>query len=266
MGAWNNKILYRILRQNLSSALILEDDIDWDIRLKSQLQGVSHATTLYLHLLASSLTYQRTITIPFSTPSGPPHQIFPYGSNWDVLWLGHCGTDFPSASSHLPLHRIQYPDGTMPGPSHLRPHPLAGTDDVFNVQHPPHHRVVHAAGAGTICTQAYAVSHRGAARLLWKLGVETFTTGFDLMLRDWCGGGSEKDVGGSDRPVCVTVQPPLFVQHYGKGSESDITQPGGGYIDREKEMSPYLMKSVKLNLGTLVKGKGVEGCRDQWPD
>lgn len=86
------------------------------------------------------------------------------------------------------------------------------------------------------------------------------------MLRDWCGGAYEKDVEGTDRPVCVTVQPPLFVQHYGKGGESDITQPGGGYIDRGKEMSPYLMKSVRLNLGPLVKGEGMEGCRNQWPD
>jgi hypothetical protein len=62
---------------------------------------------------------------------------------------------------------------------------------------------------------------------MWELGIARFTTGFDLMLGVWCGGGYEKDVGGSDRPVCVTVQPGLFVQHYGKRGESDIIQLGG---------------------------------------
>lgn len=245
--------------------MILEDDIDWDIRLKSQLQTISLTTTTYLDILSSQLSHQTIISHP-SVPTFQLGQTSPYGSNWDILWLGHCGTDFPAASSHLPLHRIQFPDDTVPSPEYLRPHPLANTDDIFNVQHPPHHRVVHAAGAGTVCTQAYAVSRRGAARLLWKFGLETFTTGWDLMLRNWCGGLYELDVVGSDRPVCVTVQPPVFVQHYGKGGASDITAPGGGFINRGKEFSPYVRKSVRVNMGALLRGEGVEGCRDQFPD
>jgi hypothetical protein len=68
------------------------------------------------------------------------------------------------------------------------------------------------------------------------------------------------------RPVCVAVQPPLFVQHYGRGGESDITAPGGGFIDRGKEMTPYVRLSVRLNMGRLVRGDGTRELVDQWPD
>ncbi len=87
------------------------------------------------------------------------------------------------------------------------------------------------------------------------------------MLRDWCDGlypGEGK--GEAKGPVCVTVQPPLFSHHFGKGAASDITAPGGGFINKEKEMTPYVRLSVRLNLGRLVRGVEVGGLVDQWPD
>jgi hypothetical protein len=105
-------------------------------------------------------------------------------------------------------------------------------------------------------------------KLLYRFGTRTFTTGWDLMLGDWCGGVYDRGVSdeGKERPVCVTVQPPLFVQHYGRGGASDITAPGGGFIDRGKEMSPFVRLSVRLNMGRLVRGEGEGELEDQWPD
>jgi hypothetical protein len=255
---------FSIIQQNLTTALILEDDIDWDIRLKSQLQNFSLATRSYLHHLRSiSSTQPTTLSLPSLPP--PPSSISPYGSNWDVLWLGHCGTSFPSPPS---LHITIPLDPTVPSPRHLRPHPFAGPDQPLIDAYPSHTRVIHAPGPGTACTQAYAVSRQASLKLLYRFGTQTFTTGWDLMLGDWCAGIYDKGVeeGKKERPVCVTVQPPLFVQHYGRGGASDITAPGGGFIDRDKEMTPYVRLSVRLNMGRLVRGDGDGELRDQWPD
>ena len=224
--------------------------------------------------------------------------VSPFGDDWDVLWLGHCGTEFPrhppslesgrdpplsklasSSPAQLPLLRILYPgDETVPVREHLRPHPLAGPD-ALAAHYPDHTRVTHAS-SGTVCTIGYAVSQRGARRLLWQFGLETFTTGWDLMLRDWCDGmytenpagtkSTSFTKGGEDRsrkaPMCLTVQPPLFSHHYGKGGSSDITAPGGGFISKEKESSPYIRLSVRLNMGKLVDGDTTTHLLDQWPD
>jgi hypothetical protein len=64
-------------------------------------------------------------------------------------------------------------------------------------------------------------------------------------------------------PICVTVQPPLFSHHYGKGAASDIMAPGGGFVNKDKEMTPYVRVSVRMNMERLVNGqKGIE----QWED
>ena len=109
--------------------------------------------------------------------------------------------------------------------------------------------------------------------MLWQFGLQTLTTGWDLMLRDWCDGSyapSEADTaengvpnGKRLTPVCVTTQPPLFSHHYGKGAASDIMAPGGGFVDKDKEMTPYVRVSVRLNMVRLVHGQ--EGT-EQWGD
>lgn len=300
----------RIIELNLTSALILEDDADWDIRLKTQLQAFAVASRGFLQPLQSdpsnslsslslSAAAHRThndddddvvVLLPDLPPTTAP-TTSAYGDDWDVLWLGHCGSDFPTSTSpsssqnrdpplsklasatpgRLPRLRVAIPDDeTVPGRAHMRPHPFA-LPDALGALHAAHTRVVHAA-TGTVCTQAYAVSARGARRLLWLFGSRTLTVGWDLALRDWCdgfyrgaeGGGGDEEEGGV--PACLTVQPPLFNQHYGKGGKSDITAPGGGYLNSRKEMTPYVRLSVRMNMGRLVRGDGIEMLVDQWPD
>lgn len=336
---------------------MLEDDIDWDVRLKDQLQTFSLASRAFLQPLEgdphghSLATLPRdegddtiATTVPLSkvlqTPTPPPRpRMSPYGDGWDVLWLGHCGTELPGRNNHekededlsdthrgssssrtdvprppppppqTPLGIITINDDeTVPAPRHLRPHPFADRLDRLAMLHPPRTRAVHAA-QGTTCTLGYAVSQSGARKLLWRFGVDTFTTGFDLMLRDLCDGryhhahhahahaassapgrddGKKRELvdGGEQhehepeepwrrarsrrshhpRPVCLTVQPPLF-GHFSSGrgdAGSDIQGVGGGYMHRSG--SQYIRLSVKQNLGRLVDGASVEELVDQWPD
>ncbi|KAJ9162075.1 Glycosyltransferase family 25 protein [Coniochaeta hoffmannii] len=270
-GSWraHMNVLRTIIDQNLTTALILEDDIDWDIRLKPQLQNFSLATRSYLHHLfkppaAPSRPLTKPLSLPSLPPPPPPSHHSPYGTRWDVLWLGHCGT---TTTPNNPLIITIPSDPTVPSPSHLRPHPFANPDPLHH--QPPHTRLVHSPGPSTACTQAYAVSRAGALKLLYRFGTRTFTTGWDLMLGDWCAGRYDegvKEEGEKEGPVCVTVQPPLFVQHYGRGGASDITAPGGGFIDPGREISPYVRLSVRLNMARLVRGDGDGEMVDQWPD
>lgn len=296
----------RIVERNISTALILEDDADWDVRIKSQLQVFAQAARAFTQPMGKDgmrNTMARTFTpapdehSPLEFPlAGLPQDLHPklspYGDDWDVLWLGHCGTEFPQRSafdqekkekstihpSHRPpLMRVIVPnDPTVPSPDHMKAHPFALKDAMAD-EYPAHTRIVHASKA-TTCTQAYAVTQQGARKLLWQFGLQTLTSGWDFMLRDWCDGiyaGDDEGAGagGADTnmrlvkpPVCVTVQPPLFSHHFGKGAASDITAPGGGFINKDKEMTPYIRWSVRLNMGRLVKGAGVGDLLDQYPD
>ncbi|KAK4043896.1 hypothetical protein C8A01DRAFT_31994 [Parachaetomium inaequale] len=282
-GSWraHMDVLQRIVYENVTSALILEDDADWDVRLKTQMQVFAQASRAFTQPsdgLSLAEQYRnhpdpelRLAQMPRRTPRA---RLTPYGDDWDVLWLGHCGTDFPhtTAPTKPPSLRVTIPnDMTVPRPKHLRPHPFA-LQDALSEEYPPHTRVVHAS-AGTTCTQAYAVSQQGARKLLWQFGLQTLTTGWDLMLRDWCDGlhtptNADTAEGGAPNgkrraPICVTMQPPLFSHHYGKGAASDIMAPGGGFVDKDKEMTPYVRVSVRLNMERLVHGQ--EGT-EQWDD
>ena len=284
--------------------------MDWDIRLKSQVATFAHASRQYFQESLQGLTPTTgEVDRPLETPrprqeepqyeqkkapnSGEkPQQIHgsdplrtretSYGGGWDVLWLGHCGTNFPSrlaldssdtSASTVPTGnrktspiRIVIPsDDTVPAPEHLRPHPFAPLDSLGD-EYPPHTRVVHASN-GTVCTLAYAVSQQAARKLLWRFGLETFTTGWDLMLRDWCDGlyqdGTKEGPDISD-PVCLTVQPPIFSHHLLKPGSSDISGLGGGYA--RKTGAPYIRLSVRLNMARLAAGASLEDLQDQWPD
>ncbi|TLD20685.1 hypothetical protein PspLS_08631 [Pyricularia sp. CBS 133598] len=281
VGSWRAHInvLRSIVEQGLTTALILEDDVDWDVRLKSQLQLFAAASRAYLQPLKNNplqTLSQAAAAVPLpSAPKTLPASTSPYGDDWDILWLGHCGANLPPPphTQYQPergvdtTHRLQIllpADPTVPAPQHLKAHPFASEPDALATLHPPHTRVVHAA-AGNVCSNGYAVSRRGARRLLHALGIESFTTGFDLMLRDWCGhddsGGVKRAAGGGR--VCLTVQPPLF-SHFAAEGGSNIQGLGGGYASRKKG-SAYVRLSVRWNLGGLSEGKGVEELVDQWP-
>ncbi|KAI0968858.1 hypothetical protein F4678DRAFT_188308 [Xylaria arbuscula] len=305
LGSWASHVsaLQRIVDLGLGSALVLEDDVDWDVRLKTQMETFAAASRIWLGIeqqktarrryiadsgsqtgskdteseLFSKREAERDTTIPL-----PPKDLLAssdrhyksraqslYGDGWDVLWLGHCGADLPghepspSCPSSL---KISIPDDmTVPAPKHLQPHPFALRDALADA-YPPHTRVVHAA-CGNACSLAYAVSQRGARKLLRLFTADGFASQWDLMLRDYCAGI------GDARLVCLTVQPPLISHHYGGeggrggggASVSDIRGQGGGFA-RGKKGTPYVRISVQENLERLVAGSSVDVLVDQLPD
>lgn len=281
IGSWRAHLnaIQAVVKNNLSSALILEDDADWDIRIKKQLQDFA-LTSRALLQRRSSLPHvfaDFTLRDPTSTSDMPDDILFddlpatispaysPYGDDWDVLWLGHCGTEFPNTnlpskvdlSKRLPRGRVVHmSDITVPEDEYL--HDMSEDYGPRKI-YPPHTRVTHHV-MGSICSLGYAVSQKGARRLLYELGVRKFDGAFDVMLRDVCEGSNDRP-----RAICLTVQPQLFNHHRPAGHSSyysDISVHEEKFV--EKPLTEMIRWSTRMNLPKLIAGE--TDYDDQWPD
>ncbi|KAH7095740.1 hypothetical protein FB567DRAFT_38079 [Paraphoma chrysanthemicola] len=327
-GSWRTHMnaLQKIVEQNLTTAFILEDDVDWDIRVRQNLQRFALASrhlsssrdplrnnpSLRSHVkfrsstetedtafksidnkaipktivsLPLSSVYEKSVLGQHQTSAEPSS---PYGdpATWDILWLGHCGAGLPRDSQANPSSLAHHTsvtasnlilthanDATVPIGKHLKAHPFQGGLDPFATAFSPHTRIYHRSTGGELCTVGYAVSQRGARRLLHQFGLKGWNGIFDSELGRWCA-GEDPDMG-TDYPkvppreerkerVCVTSQPPIFAHHHPMQGESDIGGLGGGYA--RKYETKYLRYSVRMNLENLVLGKTERELTDQWPD
>ncbi|KAH8813116.1 hypothetical protein F5884DRAFT_673012 [Xylogone sp. PMI_703] len=223
IGSWRGHMdaVRRILDNNLSSALIMEDDVDWDIRIKEQMLDFARG---------SRALFDIPITLP---------QNSPYGDDWDILWPGHCGEVLPKNDDRV---YVKYDDETVPPKAH-QPWLKALKE------YPEGTRIMHKTGA-PICTFAYAVSYKGAQKIMARLGILGGSLAYDNELAFFCQG----EVLGVK---CVSVQPWLFVHHRGAGrvdKDSDI-QNGDENEVREKGFSDQIVLSTRLNIEKLITGE-----------
>ncbi|QIX00324.1 hypothetical protein AMS68_005841 [Peltaster fructicola] len=262
-GNWRShmKVAALMVEEGIQSALVLEDDADWDIRIKSQMQDFAKAARVMLQPLKGSQDHaDPSYPVPADQSmkhTNLRHEDFkveepttsPYGdlSNWDLLWVGHCGCRFPAASDgNMPIGRVVLSnDSTVPETQHLD---MQFGNHELLLQYPPFTRVVSRARVNT-CTLGYALSQRGAASLLYELGVSKLDGTTDMALRSFCDG--------SGRPVhtCLTVQPQLFQHHRSVGPVShgsDISEHNDGYI--RQAYTKNVRWSARLNIPVLLNG------------
>ncbi|KAF9639324.1 hypothetical protein BFW01_g11130 [Lasiodiplodia theobromae] len=190
--AWlsHHHVLQWFLHSELETALILEDDVDWDIRLRT-LQ-IPHAAAAVRDLLQPATTY--------------------YGDlgSWDLLWIGHCGDWFnkieagigpgyqkPEDLRSLP-HRI-FNDSTLPDRENL--HPFT-KDFLTAIEMPEKARAFHKA-LHPLCTFGYAVTRHGAARIVKDIAPITRpeSPAYDTAMLHGCVKRGLR---------CYTVNPELF--------------------------------------------------------
>ncbi|KYK55025.1 hypothetical protein DCS_06986 [Drechmeria coniospora] len=274
LGSWRGHInaIREVVMRNLSSVLILEDDVDWDIRLKDQLHDLALSTNALLQPLRgfpdrhADATYPKRRQdespppedIPFEDlPVTIPPKSSPYGDNWDVLWIGHCGMIFPREKNDIPKGRVIHRDDVTVAPK--RNLWLLTEPFTLKEKYPPHTRAVHHAEEG-VCTLAYAISQAGARKILHELALKPPTAAFDILLRFFCDGTD-----GRAMHNCLGVTPGLF-HHYrpaGKALDvSDIRDHDGDF--REDAGSDIVRWSVRLNTPELLDGG--TSFADQYPD
>ncbi|KAI0203563.1 hypothetical protein F4808DRAFT_467003 [Astrocystis sublimbata] len=237
LGSWRGHMnaIRRIVEEDLESALIIEDDMDWDVRLKSQLEQIAEGVH---HLM-------------------PPSQLSssPYGDGWDVLWLGHCGEIFPEV---LPENegKLVHPKYTISKDETVPPvDKLTGLVDFH--KYPEHTRWVHVSG-GPICSFAYALSQAGARKILFDLSVDHLGGPFDNSLAGFCRDGASGNVDGLGAK-CLSVTPPVFFHHRAKGASSDSDiQSGANTETRQKGSTENIAWSARNNLKNLLLGKEME--------
>lgn len=210
------------------------------MRLQSQLETVAKGT--------------RTLLGSSSKPNSP------YGDDWDLLWLGHCGEIFPEQldeNKGEPLYSkfVIKDDKTVPPRDKI-------TGLVDFKAHPEFTRWVHVTGA-PICSFAYALSKRGAQKVLFDLSVDRLDANFDNALGTFCrNGGSKKGDPTGLHANCLSVTPPVFFHHRPKGligSESDINDHGDDNNKiREKGTTENIMWSARNNIRNMLMNTKME--------
>lgn len=182
-------------------------------------------------------------------PFGRPHHtqdpgVAPYGDTWDIIWIGHCG------SNHDGNFRIySWNDTTVPPEDREYWFDTGLSPE----QHTPGTRSVYQFGR-TTCSSGYAISLQGAAKL-----VEYFKSSdenLDLKLSSAC--TRETDM------TCLGVWPQIVTA---VNTKSNIDHDGDGVgrpEDSEElhiEAGPALQFSARVNAkGVIESGYG----RDEW--
>jgi hypothetical protein len=187
----------RMLDEKWSSALIMEADATWDVAIRVITQRLSHALNDLMD------------THPRTSSTARPSEHDPYNvAKWDLLSLGQCHEDARHSGESL-----VYPDADAPFNMSYYSRPLIDE------------RVVRRSG-GIVCTTAYALSPRGALKLLVKMNVD-MNQPLDLAIRSMIQ---------SDELIAYSVQPSIVAQwiyRAGSGSEagnSDIDSSGAAAI------------------------------------
>ncbi|KAK0634390.1 hypothetical protein B0T17DRAFT_566896 [Bombardia bombarda] len=278
VGSWRAHMnaIHEIVRLNISSALIMEDDVAWDIRLKDQLRNLALSSQALTQPLrgssSSSAPSYADITYPKPGPNSPDvvpeisldrlpatvaPKVSPYGDDFGLLWLGHCGMHFPTPDrKQIPKGRvIQLGDETAPQRRYLW---SLNQPFTLKEKYPEHTRAVHHVQEG-VCSLAYAVTQKAARQLLHEIALKGVTDAFDILLRFYCEGAK-----GRAYHRCLTVQPSLVNHWKGIGPNSALSDIGNhkGFTDRASaDMTRW---AVRQNVDALFEGR--TDYFDEYPD
>jgi len=187
-----------IIMNEWSTALILEDDADWDLNIKNQMLRLANG---------------------ISTVVGNKNDYHsPYGTSWDILWLGHC------SDPHTEVKSVTYYDNDTLAAEFLNPetakHIIQGERQIQEF-------------TSAVCTFGYAVTNKGAHKLL-----DVYATGIDnpidLILEEAC----------TDQTLhCIIVYPTIIGMYQPQEAETSEVNAGNAY--KESNTNVTLMVHTK---------------------
>ncbi|KAJ5289954.1 uncharacterized protein N7443_010207 [Penicillium atrosanguineum] len=229
--------LVKIIENSYSSALIFEDDADWDVNIKSQL----HEFARGLHSLQGNEKVS---------------QEHPYGTDWDVLWIGGCGSE-PN-KNETQFYAIPN-DPTLPSHQYRR-WDLGGTPDSWKEQFPEDSTRFAFRAEAACCLFGYAVSNRGARKILAALSIDHLEQPVDNAMSGLCGGNSGR------RQIDCFATFPQLIGTYRKAGPASSDSEIENYSENQyhEEVSNYVMYSTRRNIHRLVAGE--ETVYAQWDD
>ena len=227
-------------RERIQSALIIEDDADWDVLIRSQMTEFARGTR-----------FIRNATLPMHSP---------YGDNWDLMTLGHVGiNNFPNRDQR---YWITKNDPTVIADVRRKwsrkpdiSAPALGGD---------HTRIVLEVSKLT-AAGAYAVSLRGAARLLYDQSILPESEAIDTAMLKLC----RHDTWGL--PFCLGAYPMIFGRYRAVGpvkKDSDRRQQTneaglgmkGVFQSEDERLQPESLLTVfpvSLNIARLLMSEKI---------
>ncbi|KAF2685120.1 glycosyltransferase family 25 protein [Lentithecium fluviatile CBS 122367] len=219
------------------TALIIEDDVDWNIALrKLQIQRAESAFSSVMFSPISSSPHARRRSDPNSWSSS---------RGWELLWLGHCGDK--ASPEHITSHpHLIYNDNTVPSKDHLD---YVTSTFLNNLHVPEHSRMVHRS-YWPLCTFAYAVTRASAQRILSTYGSEV-ATAYDVALLEAC-----RDHDWS----CYTITPELF--HHIE-APSEIANVDAGAQENKEGLAVTKVPATH-NIGCGARGQDMWVEVDDW--
>jgi hypothetical protein len=149
-NAWRH-----IIDNDIQSALIIEDDVDWDTNIK-----------LIMGRFQWQLKYNNTIRFGADNvqKGWQGEEECPYGCDWDTLFVGQCG------GKHNPLKLHQtYEDDTSPNITDVPNWVKKEFNQHWNISDTANLRLI-APTWEPVCLMGYGVSRMGAMRLLYNIG------------------------------------------------------------------------------------------------
>jgi GR25 family glycosyltransferase involved in LPS biosynthesis len=230
VNVWRDMIL-----RNVQSTMIFEDDADWDVAFKSQLVQFARGSRW--------LEGVHEGDIPTS----------PYGDDWDILWLGHdaVSDESPYMNGEKDSRRWVIPNDPTVLPvierTEKKPWP-----DMSAWEGDEQTRIV-LYTTWSLNTAAYAVSQRGARKLLYHLSMLPFNDAVDQGMGWMC----KYQIAGikciAPFPAMVGVSKPPG----GADRWSDISDVEEWAEGRKFEMgfSLRVMFSTRQNIDRLLNGE-----------
>lgn len=190
--------------------LILEDDVDWDIHLRtSQVPAVAAGVRKLLLHEYDPQNLARLSPTAYLDPK-KAGGYWSKSQNWDIMYLGHCGDMFPPKKwrNNTAIPRAIFADPTMP--DHENMHYFT-RNFLDNLELPPQTRAVHKS-VSPLCTFGFALTRQAAHRLLYDIAPREPDGGclaYDVRVLEAC-----RDLG----LRCWTANPELF-HHMDAASE-----------------------------------------------
>ncbi|KAL8913363.1 MAG: hypothetical protein Q9171_001840 [Xanthocarpia ochracea] len=236
VGCWRAHLNFaqKIVRERIQTALVLEDDSDWDVSFKDQLADFATGS----RYISNSTTLSRS----------------PYGDDWDLLWLGHCSAQqHPSDQRRFVIEN----DDTVPPMAHRVN--FNEVPKLNELGYDNSTRIVFRANEG-VCLYSYALSYRGAQKVLrWQNNIKKFNP-IDLGMGHQC----------RDDPnfKCIAVFPQLVDSHKSAGRasrDSDIGTFDPTQI-RKKGYTNNIVHSTRLNIDNMINGGRDAKIEAQWDD
>ena len=237
-----------MIAKNISTALILESDADWDLRIKE--------------VMAPLATGIRTLVDwPFTAAHHLASPLVqPYGDTWDIIWIGHCGSNRDGN-----VRAYTWNDTTVPPENREFVFDIGLTGE----QHVPGTRSVYQFGR-TTCSTGYAVSHEGAKKL-----VEYFKNtneNVDLQLSGVCARRVDMTCLGVWPQVVTAADTKSNIDHSGKGdSAGGKKQDDDDDDDDDQEKKkgeivvsagPAIQYSARVNAKEIMKNFSL--AREEW--